>query len=58
MTDLNTQGQVISKEQIRLVLYSAFHDWFMESGCDFWNECNAPDELASIAVDRMFGSTE
>jgi hypothetical protein len=45
-----------SKEQMRQILYSAFHDWFMESGCDFWNECSAPEELAAIAVEKMFGT--
>ena len=40
-----------SKEQTHRRFYSAFHDWFMRSGCDFWSECNAPESLATIAVE-------
>ncbi len=32
-------------------LTNAFTEWFRAAGCDFWSECNAPEELARIAVD-------
>ena len=31
--------------------YLAFLDWFKDSGVDFWDECNAPEDLASIAAE-------
>lgn len=40
-----------TKEQPYRRYYEAFRAWFMQSNCDFWNECNAPEHLAQIAVD-------
>ena len=42
-----------SKENTHQRYYGAFHDWFMSenSSCDFWSECDAPEALATIAVE-------
>lgn len=42
---------VESKEQKERRYYDAFRAWFMQSGCDFWSECDAPESLATIAVE-------
>lgn len=39
------------KEVTHSRFYDAFHAWFMQSGCDFWSECDAPESLATIAVE-------
>jgi hypothetical protein len=43
--------RVESKEATHRRFYDAFHAWFMQSGCDFWSECDAPEELATLAVE-------
>ena len=41
-----------SKEATHRRFYEAFHDWFKnDGGCDFWSECDAPEALATIAVE-------
>lgn len=42
-----------SKEATHRRFYEAFHNWFMseDSSCDFWSECDAPEVLATIAVE-------
>jgi len=40
-----------SKEATHQRFYTVFYDWFMRSGCDFWSECDAPEELATLAVE-------
>lgn len=41
-----------SKEETHRRFYEAFHDWFKnDGGCDFWSECDAPEALATIAVE-------
>jgi hypothetical protein len=40
-----------AKEQTHREFYEAFHAWFMQSRVDFWSECDAPEELATIAVE-------
>lgn len=42
---------VPTKEQLHHRFYDAFHTWFMSGGCDFWSECDAPEALATIAVE-------
>ena len=42
---------VETKEAAHRRFYDAFHAWFMQSGCDFWSECDAPEELATIAIE-------
>lgn len=37
-------------QRIRHRFYTAFREWFESSGVDFWNECNADEELALIAT--------
>ena len=32
-------------------LTNVFTEWFQVSGCDFWSECNAPEELAAVAIE-------
>lgn len=32
-------------------LTNAFTEWFKQGGCDFWSECNAPEELAKVAIE-------
>ncbi|WP_424134261.1 hypothetical protein [Roseomonas chloroacetimidivorans] len=34
-------------------LAAAFQDWFRQSGVEFWRECDAPEELAAIAVGEV-----
>jgi len=38
------------EQAIRHRFYIAFREWFESSGVDFWNECNADEELAVIAT--------
>jgi nitrogenase molybdenum-iron protein alpha/beta subunit len=48
---LHIIGDETKEQTHRRRYYDAFHAWFMQSGCDFWNECDAPESLATIAVE-------
>lgn len=45
--------ETATKEQLHGKFYAAFHAWFMseDNGCDFWSECDAPEALATVAVE-------
>lgn len=43
--------EIESKETTHSRYYNAFHAWFITGDCDFWSECDAPEQLASIAVE-------
>lgn len=47
----NTTGEdrSVSGEEMKH-LEEMFRDWFKGTGIDFWNEANAPEELAQIAI--------
>lgn len=34
-------------------LTNSFTEWFRSSSCDFWSECDAPEELAKVAVEYL-----
>jgi hypothetical protein len=38
------------EQSLEYKLYLAFLEWFQDSGVDFWNECNAPEDLARLAA--------
>jgi hypothetical protein len=37
-------------DKLETQLHLAFIEWFKTSGVDFWDESNAPEELAELAV--------
>ena len=40
-------------DDLKRELVILFVDWFKQNNVDFWDECNAPEELADIVVELL-----